>query len=304
MVAKQKRDGDWNIYQKSRKNTTKAKSIWNDNDVISEQGTIEIGKLGLKNIFDHPKPLELVKRTIKIGASKDDIILDFFSGSATTAHAVMELNKEDGGNRKFICVQIPEPTDEKSEAFKAGYKNIADISKDRIRRAAANIQIEINETKKKEQSSIFGSSLLNTKLDLGFKVFKLAKSNFNVWNSSLQKEPEAIQTALEIHTEHINPEATQEAILFELLLKSGFSLTTPIDQLTIEEKKVFSIAEGELLICLEDELTHELLKGIAELKPSRVICLDKSFKGDNADALKTNAVQIMKSKGVVNFRTV
>ena len=304
IVAKQKRNGEWNIYQKSRKNTTKAKSIWNDNEVISEQGTIELGKLGLKNIFDHPKPLELVKRTIKIGASKDDIVMDFFSGSSTTAHAVIDLNKEDGGNRKFICIQIPEPNDENSDAFKAGYKNIADVGRDRIRKAAINIKKEIDETKIKEQGSIFGSSSLNTKLDLGFKVYKLAQSNFKVWDTTLEKEPELIQQKLFEHIQHISPEAQQEAILYELLLKSGFELTTPIETLTLAGKTVFSIAEGQLLICLEKELTHDCIKAMAEKEPSRVICLDEAFTGTNADALKTNAVQIMKSKGVVNFRTV
>lgn len=303
IVAKQKRDGEWNIYQKSRKSTTKAKSLWNDNNVISEQGTIELGKLGLKNIFDHPKPIALVKRAIQLGSSNEDIVLDFFAGSATTAHAILELNNEDGGNRKFICIQLPEPIEEKSDAYKLGYRTIADISKHRIQIVINNI-IQNNETKKiKEKETLFGKEQIQAK-DLGFKVFKLDSSNFKIWDSSIEKTPELIQGKLELHTEHISPEATQEAILFELLLKSGFPLTTPIEQITIEGKKVFSIAEGELLICLENELNHELLKAIAERKPSRVICLDKAFIGDNADALKTNAVQIMKSKGIVNFRTV
>lgn len=277
------------------------------NGPFTQEGTSEIRELFDKDIFTFPKPSNLIKYLTDLVVNddnkKDFIVLDFFAGSGSTAHAVLEQNKEDNGNRKFICVQLPQPTDETSEAYKAGYKTIAEISKERIRRVITKIKNEQKEKTAKEKESLFGAEE-SPKIDLGFRVFKLSKSNFKVWNSSLQKESEAIQTALEIHTEHISPEATPEAILFELLLKSGFSLTTPIEQLTIEGKKVFSIAEGELLICLEDELTHELLKAIAELKPSRVICLDKSFKGDNADALKTNAVQIMKSKGVVNFRTV
>jgi len=140
--------------------------------------------------------------------------------------------------------------------------------------------------------------------DFGFKVFKLDKSNFKIWDATLEKEPEAIQQRLFEHIDHISPEAAQESILYELLLKSGFELTTPIEKLTLAEKTVFSIAGGQLLICLEKELSHDSIKAMAEMQPTRVICLDEAFTGTNADALKTNAVQIMKSKGVVNFRTV
>ncbi len=120
----------------------------------------------------------------------------------------------------------------------------------------------------------------------------------------MKKEPEVIQQKLFEHIQHISPKAQQEAILYELLLKSGFELTTPIEKLTLAGKTVFSIADGQLLICLEKEITHDCIKAMAEKEPSRVICLDEAFTGTNADALKTNAVQIMKSKGVVNFRTV
>jgi adenine-specific DNA-methyltransferase len=205
------------------------------------------------------------------------------------------LNKEDAGNRRFICVQIPEPTDETSEAYKSGYKTIADIGKERIRRVIAKINKE--QTKSK---TLFSEE--QSQQDLGFKVFKLQKSNFNIWNTGVEKTPEAIQQQLFSHVDHISPEAEQEAILYELLLKSGFELTTAIEQLSIEGKKVYSIADGELLICLEKQLTQEVIKAIAAHKPTRVICLDAGFQ-DN-DQLKTNAVQLMKSKGVVNFRTV
>lgn len=252
-----------------------------------------------KKVFDFPKPIDLLKHLISIGCSDtDDIVLDFFAGSCSTAQAIIESNiLSEEKSLKFICIQLPQETEIDSEAYKLGYKTIAEIGKERIRKV-----INKNLKEHNENTDIFKRKISD--IDLGFKVFKLAQSNFKVWNSMLNKELEAIQTSLEIHTEHIEPKATQDAILFELLLKSGFALTTPIIQLTLESKQVFSIADGELLICLEDELTHDLLKAIAELKPSRVICLDKSFKSENADALKTNAVQIMKSKGVVNFRTV
>ena len=252
-----------------------------------------------EGVFSYPKPISLLKHIMQVSCT-DEIVLDFFAGSATTAHAVMELNKDDGGNRKFICVQLPEPTDEKSEAYKAGYKTIAQISKERIRRAAAKIKTEQAEAK--DKADLFDEGKANNLLDLGFRVFKLQKSNFKVWDASTPKDAEAIQQALELHVDHIDPQAEQEAILFELLLKSGFELTTPIKNLTLAGKTVFSIADDALLICLDKALTSEVIKAMAELNPSRVICLDEGFQ-DN-DQLKTNAVLIMKSKGVNDFRTV
>jgi adenine-specific DNA-methyltransferase len=268
----------------------------------NEDATQQIIDLLNGSFFDTPKPLKLISTLINSVTYENSsgIILDFFAGSATTAHAVMDLNKEDGGNRKFICVQLPEPCDQKSEAYKAGYQTIAEISKERIRRAATKIQAEQNEAKGK--ADLFDEGTANNLLDLGFRVFKLQKSNFKVWDASTQKDAEAIQQALELHVDHIDPQAEQEAILFELLLKSGFELTTPIENLTLAGKTVFSIAEGALLICLDKTLTSEVIKAMAELNPSRVICLDEGFQ-DN-DQLKTNAVLIMKSKGVNDFRTV
>lgn len=261
---------------------------------------------GNTNLFSNPKPVNIIKRILQIATSKDDIILDFFAGSGTTGHAIWEFNREDNGVRKFICIQIPELTDEKSDAFKSGYKTIAEISKERLRRVSHRIKNEIDEesVKRLGQINFDTKNDAKEKIDLGFKVFKLSKSNFKIWDSTLEKEPEVIQAKLFEHIQHISPEAEQEAILYELLLKSGFQLTTPIEKLTLAGLTVFSIAEGQLLICLEKELTHDCIKAMAEMQPTRVICLDEGFKGENADALKTNAVQIMKSKGVVNFRTV
>jgi len=250
----------------------------------------------IKNIFSNPKPKTLIRGLLQVSNSKENaIILDFFAGSATTAHAVMELNKEDGGKRRFICAQLPEPCDEKSEAYKAGYTTISEISKERIRRAAAKIKAEVESN----------TDLLTEEkapLDLGFRVFKLQKSNFKVWDATLEKDAANIQLALEAHIDHIDPNASQKAILFELLLKAGFELTTPIETLTLANKTVFSIAEGALLICLEKELTLDLMKAIADLEPSRVIVLDEGFQ--NNDQLKTNASLTLKAKGIVDFRTV
>ncbi|OQB65157.1 MAG: putative methyltransferase [Bacteroidetes bacterium ADurb.Bin141] len=279
----------------------------------NENAGTDLVELIGKKVFDFPKPVSLIKYILKFDNQGNGIYLDFFSGSGTLAQAIFELNLEDSGNRKFICVQLPEPIKVKpsdKEEQKKVKQNaveflnslsrphlISEISKERIRKVIKKIR-----DKNQNDSSLFKVDIKSQ--DLGFKVFKLSKSNFKIWDSTLEKEPEVIQAKLFEHIQHISPEAEQEAILYELLLKSGFELTTHIEKLTLAGLTVFSIAEGQLLICLEKELTHDCIKAMAEMQPTRVICLDEGFKGENADALKTNAVQIMKSKGVVNFRTV
>jgi adenine-specific DNA-methyltransferase len=246
--------------------------------------------------FDFAKPAALIGYLMKIAqVNKNDIVLDFFAGSCSTSQSVILTNLEIESSISFICVQLPELTDPSSLEYQRGFKTIADIGKERIRRVINNI--------KKEYSAnvdMFKNDI--KKYDLGFKVYKLKQSNFKIWNANVEKTPEAIQLKLIEHVEHISPEAAQEAILYELLLKSGFELATKIEKLSLADKSVYSIADGELLICLEKQLTHEVIKAMAEKKPSRVICLDEGFQ--NNDQLKTNAVQIMKSKGVLKFQTV
>lgn len=245
-------------------------------------------------LFDNPKPIELVIHLMDITINSGDVILDFFAGSATTAHAVLDLNKQDGGNRKFIMVQLPEPCVEGSEAFKAGYQTIADIGKERMRRVIKKIQEE-----SKGQLDFQGN-----KMDLGFKVFELDQSNFKIWDGAVDETAygKKIEKQLELQIEHINPNATEDDILYELLLKSGYALTTKVESLLLAGKKVYSIENGDLLICLERKLTKEVITEMARKEPARVICLDVGFSGN--DQLKTNAVQIMKSHKVEDFRTV
>jgi adenine-specific DNA-methyltransferase len=259
-------------------------------------GTREVTNIFKGKYFDFPKPSTLIKSFVDQSTSKDkqDIILDFFAGSCTTAHAVFHQNSEDTGNRKFIMVQLPEPCIPESEAFKAGYKTIADIGKERIRRVIKKIQEE-----QEQKKDLFSAD--KPRPDLGFKVFKLEPSNFKLWNDQIVKEKDAIKNQLEMFVEHINPQSSQEDILYELLLKSGFPLTTKIEQLPLADKSVFSIDEGGMLICLEKDLTPEVIKAMAEKKPSRVVCLDEGFHGN--DQLKTNAVQIMKAREII-FRTI
>ena len=276
----------------------------------STQASKHIDSLGLGNYFNYSKPFELISYLIERVVSKDDIVLDFFAGSGTTANSIFKLNENDSKNRKFICIQLPEPINVEEKAF----KTIADISKERIRRVSEKIkkELQLEKSKKENNPTIFdtlepstgGHSEPVEEQDLGFKVFKLQPSNFKIWDSTFEKKPEVVQARLFDHIDHIPHEEQQEAILYELLLKSGFPLTTKINTIEVAGKKVFSIEDGLLLICLEKEMTLECLKAMAEMQPTRVICLDEAFEGENADALKTNAVQIMKSKGVLNFRTV
>jgi len=295
------KDGGWAVHTKQylkeeSGKTREIKAFSIIDDVYTHHGTNEIISLfGNAQIFSFPKPTELLIKLINIGIEQNDgLILDLFAGSSSTAEAVLKLNSRDNGHRQFICIQLPEPTNNESEAYKMGFKTIADISKERIKRAISKIKPNSS-----NNSDIFNKYKAN---DFGYKAFKLSPSNFKVWDSSIEKTPEAIQGQLFGHIDHISPEAQQEAILYEILLKSGFELATKIEKLDIDNKIVFSIEEGELLVCLDKELTNDLIKAIADRKPTRVICLDEGFH--NNDQLKTNAVQIMKSKGVVKFQTV
>jgi adenine-specific DNA-methyltransferase len=247
------------------------------------------------DIFDTPKPVRLVKRMLQIATDKAgaDIILDFFAGSGTTGHSVIDQNREDGGNRRFILVQLPEPTG------RTDFPTIAEITKERIRRVLKKVDEE-------EEGNLDLQD--RSKQGRGFRVFKLSTSCFKVWQSPANAPPlddthqAALVKQLELHIDHIVAGRGAEDLLYELLLKSGFPMSTKIETIVLEDKTVYSVSKGEMLICLEKALTTEVIKNIAERKPWRVICLDEGFAGN--DQLKTNAVQIMKSKGVTSFRTV
>ena len=177
LVAKKKTDGSFGIYEKYRKTTYKPKSIWDDNSFLTEAGTIKVKELGFNDEFDFPKPVNLIKQIAQLSIQEDEIVLDFFSGSATTANAIFDLNKEDGGNRKYICVQLPELCDEKSEAYKAGYKTIADIAKERVRRVIAKINEE-KETLGKETAALM-ESVFTIQLEIDEFIKKQPASMFN-----------------------------------------------------------------------------------------------------------------------------
>ena len=259
----------------------------------NEDATQQLVDLFGVALFDNPKPVKLLKYLIRAVTydTSDAVILDFFSGSATTAHAVMQLNAEDGGNRKYIMVQLPEPTDEKSEAYKAGYKNICEIGKERIRRAGEKIK---EENKDKEGIE---------NLDVGFKVFKLDTSNIRKW----QPDYDNLEQSLLDYIDNFVEGRTELDVVYEIMLKYGLDLTYPVDEFTIEQKKVYSIGFGMLMVCLDDEITTEVAKGILakikELSPesSRVVFKDNGFK---TDSNKTNIKEILKSGGIEEFITI
>lgn len=245
------------------------------------------------DVFENPKDELVLKKVIEFATDKDSLILDFFAGSGTAAHAVLELNKHDGGNRKFILVQLPEPCDVESVAFESGYKTIADICKERVRRVIKKLD------NAEEKQLPFEP---NKKHNQGFKVFKLQSSNFKAWNTEQPKDDTQLVKQLALHTDHLVEGRSQEDVLYELLLKSGFPLDTKVEKIVLADKNVFSVAEGAMLICLDIQLTADVINAMAAQKPERVICLDAGFAEN--DQLKTNAVQTMKAKGVIRFQTV
>ena len=234
---------------------------------------------GLDITFDSPKNIDIIKKLIELSNSeKDDIILDFFSGSATTAHAVMQLNAEDGGNRKFIMVQLPEVCDEKSEAYKAGYKNICEIGKERIRRAGKkileeNTQISLENDKKS--------------LDTGFRVFKLDTSNLETWDST-PIEHEQLNLLYErmnnmIH--RVKSDRSDLDMIFEIMLKLGVPLTYSVNEIQINNKIAYGIGDDYLLlICLADDVQPEDVEQMTEYAPAKIIISRDSFKDDTAMA--------------------
>ena len=239
-----------------------------------------------KGIFEYAKPTTLINPLVRVGTpEKNDIVLDFFSGSSTTAHAVIQLNAEDNGNRKFIMVQLPEVTDQKSEAYKAGYSNICEIGKERIRRAGEKILSESGKTD----------------LDIGFKVFKLDDSNIKEWSPNYDN----LEFTLDEMTDNLKSGRTKEDLLYEILIKMGIELTAPIEEINIGDKKIYNIGMGSLILCLEDEITEDIIKEIPKYKSyfvdMKVVFKENGFK---TDSQKMNAMQNLKQFGITDVRSV
>ena len=238
--------------------------FWGIEFGTNQRGSLEVEKLFNQRYFDFPKPVSLLSNIVMLGADKDSLILDFFSGSATTAHAVMKLNAEDGGNRKFIMVQLPEKTDEKSEAYKAGYGNICEIGKERIRRAGKKVKEE-----NVEKEGI-------DKLDIGFRVLKLDSSNMK----DVYYTPQQFNMQ-DLFEENIKPDRTAEDLLFQVMLEHGIELSAKIETKQVNGKKVHFVDENYLITCFDADVNESTITEIAKLKPIYFVMRDSSANNDN-----------------------
>lgn len=249
-------------------------TLWTFDEAGHNQiATRELRDIFGKSIFTSPKPTKYILRYLQIGSNADDIILDFFSGSATTAHAVMQLNAEDGGHRKFIMVQLPEPCDEKSEAYKAGYKNICEIGKERIRRAGDKIKTEHPDAD----------------LDIGFRVFRVDSSNMR---DVFYKPEEFTQTMLGETVSNIKPDRTDLDLLYACLLDCGVPIHLPHTTTTVDGCTIHNVDNGALMACFDEHIPHSVIRAMAAETPLQVIFRDSAFA---ADADKINVTEIFKN---------
>ena len=258
------------------------KSNWGVFDAQST--TVFLKKLIPEVKFDNPKPISLMKYLTSVAVGRDDTVLDFFSGSATTAHAVMQLNAEDGGHRKFIMVQLPEATDEKSEAYKAGYKNICEIGKERIRRAGKKIKED--------------SPLTTQGLDIGFRVLKCDTSNMK---DVYYRPDEVEQTLFDNYADNIKNDRTPEDLLFQVMLDLGILLSSKIEETTIAGCEVFNVADGFLYACFDSNVSDEVVTAIAKEQPYYAVFRDS---GMASDSVLTNFDQIFASISPSTVRKV
>ncbi|MEH7349139.1 site-specific DNA-methyltransferase [Gottfriedia acidiceleris] len=288
------------VYTENGKEYVSFNTIKNIRSIIefsTNDGTTELNNvLDSAGLFDNPKNLEMIKYFISIVNDSESIVLDFFSGSATTAHAVMQLNAEDGGNRKFIMVQLPELLEEKTEAYKNGYRTICDIGEERIRRAGEKIKQELVE--KRNTDGILDENTVDPEsLDIGFKVFKLDRSNIREWNTDFEN----IEEQMEYHENPFIDNRTELDIVYEIMLKHGLELTYPISTFEVDGKKVYDIAFGNLFICLAENINIYIAKTIIAkrdeygIETSSVVFSDAGFGGNDSE--KLNCIELLKDAG-------
>lgn len=311
LVAFCGKDGETRIFKKDRNLTTLPKTVWFEKEFNSIVGTREVASVIGKGMFDFPKPLLLLKRMTEIATDNNSIVLDIFSGSATTAHAVMQLNAEDGGHRKFIMVQFPEETDEKSEAYKAGYKNICEIGKERIRKAGKKIKgdctAKIDEYNSKVRVLMNNPNSKGIPIeedepmpipDIGFRVLKCDTSNMKeVYYNPAEYEP-SLFSSLE---DNIKEDRTPEDLLFQVMLDLGVLLSSKIEETTIAGKKVFNVEDNYLIACFDDNVTEDVITEIAKQKPYYFVMRDSSMANDS---VATNFEQIFASYSPDTVRKV
>ena len=312
-IVMKKNDNGWAIYFKQYEKvnnddkpiirTVPYQNLINIEGANSARGTREVMDLFDGKYFDYPKPLSLMKYIQNMLLHKEDIILDFFSGSATTAHAIMLLNAEDGGHRKFVLVQLPEKTDTKSEAYKIGYKNICEIGKERIRRAGNKIleeatQETVDIAKYGESYEVDETMNKYKNLDVGFRVLKCDSSNMkDVYYNPAEYEP-SLFSSLE---DNIKEDRTPEDLLFQVMLDLGVLLSSKIEETTIAEKKVFNVEDNYLIACFDDNVTEDVITEIAKQKPYYFVMRDSSMANDS---VATNFEQIFASYSPDTVRKV
>ncbi|MBQ3376963.1 MAG: site-specific DNA-methyltransferase, partial [Synergistaceae bacterium] len=277
VAQKVKGRDEYDVFQKDylpEEHRVKPKSFWTGAEFSTGTGTREVKEILGKDIFTTPKPLALIQKILQQATDPDSLILDFFSGSATTAHAVMKLNSEDGGRRKFILVQLPELTPENSEARKAGYETICDIGEERIKRAGKKI--------KEERPLDFEN------LDIGFRVFKVDSSNMQ---DVYYKPEDLTQGQLELLADNIKPGRTSEDLLIQAMLDMGVSLSSEIKETEINGKKIFHVKVNNnyLIACFDDDVSSEAVQAIAELKPDYAVFKDAGIANNS---VMTNFDQI------------
>jgi adenine-specific DNA-methyltransferase len=270
LIEAEKTGNEWRIYRKDylvkdgKVATTLVKSLWTENTINNDYGKKSIKDLFGSNVMSFPKAPDLIKSMEKIGTKSDSIVLDFFSGSATTAHSLFELNSEDHGQRKFIMMQLPEVLEEKSLGYKAGFKTICDIGEERIRRAGKKI---------KEKTS--------ADIDYGFRCFKVDSSNME---DVYYKPSEVKQAEIDLFADNIKADRTPEDLLIQVMLDLGVLLSSKVEKTQIAGKHVFSVAEGYLIACFDDEVTEEVVTAIAKKKPFYAVFRDSSMADDSVAA--------------------
>ncbi len=292
-------ENGWQAYAKQYLDTDALKppeTLWLHQEVGHNHAAAEeLKKLLDGKVFDSPKPKELIIKMLKLATYPDssDIILDFFSGSATTAHAVMQLNAEDGGNRRYICVQLPEVCDEKSEAFKAGYKNICEIGKERIRRAGAKI---LEEVKQKNNQLKLGEEPKPLP-DAGFKVFKLDSSNLKIWDDTPIEDGDVatLFDRIDGHIDGLKPDRSDEDLIYEILLKMGYPLTAGLATADVGGLTVYKVEGGTMLVCLQEGITAEHIEQMAALSPQKVVLAGRGLADSST---KANAFYLLENRGI------
>lgn len=268
VVARQVRSGSWNVYEKHRPSTQKAKTIWDETEVRTEAGTREVREMFGATVFDHPKPVDLLKKLLSVTTTRESIVMDYFAGSGSMGHAVMALNAADAGARQFIAIQLPEECAADSVAAGLGYKKITDVAKQRLRLA--------------------GKSLSSTHVDVGFRVLRVDTTNMS---EVLRTPDETEQQELTGLEDSVKPGRSGEDLLFQVLLDWGLEATLPITAELVEEREVFLVDHGALVACFDDDVTPELVRALAKQEPLRAVFRDSGFASDDA---RINVEQIFK----------